>query len=169
MACTVSLSGSMVIRMGVKLGRDLILSVENRTRQWPRRRRRRRHPRFGAFTDLVHHFHHLLQLLGADVRTVGEPEVDEDPLAQEVLAPPGFVVVVDEGERAPQRRPSYRLGPFFFNHWELFGHVIKKVRIPITSDSILTCFLLLLEVFHGAEQGPAHRKRCCQGFPGHRL
>lgn len=33
MACTVSLSGSMVIRMGVKLGRDLILSVENRTSQ----------------------------------------------------------------------------------------------------------------------------------------
>lgn len=51
---------------------------------------------------------------------MGEPEVDEDPLAQEVLAPSGFVVVVDEGEGAPQRRPSDRLGPFFFNHWELF-------------------------------------------------
>lgn len=120
---------------------------------------------FGGFTDLVHHFHHFLQLLGADVRTVGEPEVDEDPLAQEVLAPSGFVVVVDEGERAPQCRPSYRLGPFFFNHWELFGRVIKKCTLSCctstTPDLILTFFLFLLEVFHAAEQSPAHRKRYC--------
>lgn len=93
---------------------------------------------------------------------MGEPEVDEDPLAQEVLAPSGLVVVVDEGERAPQRRPSYRLGPFFFNHWELFAHVIKKWTLTsITSDFILTFFLFLLEVFHAAEQSPAHRKRYC--------
>lgn len=96
---------------------------------------------------------------------MGEPEVDEDPLAQEVLAPSGFVVVVDEGERAPQRRPSYRLGPFFFNHWESFVHVIKMWTLScctsITSDLILTFFLFLLEVFHAAEQSPAHRKRYC--------
>ena len=70
----------------------------------------------GVFTDLVHHLDHLLQLFGADVRAVSEAKVDEEPLAQEVLAAPGLLVVVGERERAPQRRTSNRSGPTFFNH-----------------------------------------------------
>lgn len=137
MASAVSLSGSMVIRMGVKFGRDLILSLQNKNKRvksaappslWlPQPRRygygspslRLRSPRLygygGGFTDLVHHLDHLLQLVGTDVGTVGEAEVDEDPLAQEVLAAPGLAPVVGERERAPQGRTPHRLGPFFFD------------------------------------------------------
>lgn len=69
-----------------------------------------------SFTYFIHHFDHLLYLVGADVRTVRKAEVDEDPLAEEVLALGRFVVVIDERERTAQRRPAYRLGSLFFNH-----------------------------------------------------
>lgn len=67
-------------------------------------------------TDFVDHFDHLLQLVRADVGAVSEPEIDEHPLAEEVLALGGFVVVIDERERAAERRPAHRLDPFFLHH-----------------------------------------------------
>lgn len=73
------------------------------------------HPPLDAFTDFFHHFYHLLQLIGTDVGTVGEPEVDEDPLAQEVLVSGGLLIVVDQWERAAQRRPADRSIPFFLD------------------------------------------------------
>lgn len=50
----------------------------------------------GLNTYFIHHFDHLLQFIGADVGAVSEPEVEEDPLAEEVLALGGLVVVIDE-------------------------------------------------------------------------
>lgn len=56
-------------------------------------------------TDLVHHFNHLLYFIGADVRTVCETEVDEDPLAEEILTFTGLFVVINKREGTTQRRP----------------------------------------------------------------
>ena len=47
------------------------------------------------------HFH---QLGRADVRTVTEPEVQEDELAVEVLVGHGMSVHIDQGERSAERR-----------------------------------------------------------------
>lgn len=47
---------------------------------------------------LIHHLYHLLYLIRADVRTMCEAEVDEDPLAEEVFALGGPIVVVGQGE-----------------------------------------------------------------------
>lgn len=67
-------------------------------------------------TYFIHHFDHLFQLVGADVGAVGEAEVEEHPLAQEVFALGRLVVVVDQWKRTAQRRPADRSGPFLFDH-----------------------------------------------------
>lgn len=67
-------------------------------------------------TYFIHHFNHFLYFIRADVGAVSKPKIDEDPLAKEVLALGGLVVVIDERERAAQRRSTDRFGPLFFNH-----------------------------------------------------
>lgn len=120
MASAVSLSGSMVMRTGVRLGRAFIWSEEHKHKKnwsnlWVKAP--------GQFdcrqlvaTYFIHHFDHLFQLVGADVGAVGEAEVEEHPLAQEVFALGRLVVVVDQWKRTAQRRPADRSGPFLFEH-----------------------------------------------------
>lgn len=67
-------------------------------------------------TDFIHHFNHFLQLVRANVGAVCKSKIDEDPLAQEVLALGGLVVVIDEVERTAERRSAYRLVPRFLDH-----------------------------------------------------
>lgn len=116
MASAVSLSGSMVMRTGVMFGIDFILSVGNTRNNMLKKKHLLYHEKSVLFTYFVDHFDHLLYLVGADVGTVSEPEVDEDPLAEEVLALGGLVVVIDERERTAQRRPTNRFGSFLFDH-----------------------------------------------------
>lgn len=46
-----------------------------------------------ALTDLVHHRSHLVELVGTYVGAVRETEVDEGPLAQEVLVRERFSIL----------------------------------------------------------------------------
>ena len=72
----------------------------------------------GLITDFINHFNHFLDFVRADVGAVGEAEVDEDPLAEEVLALGGFVVVINERKGTAERRLPNRLVPLFFQHCE---------------------------------------------------
>lgn len=67
-------------------------------------------------TYFIHHFNHLLYFIRADVGAVSKPKIEEDPLAEIVLALGGLVVVIDERERTAQRRSADRFGPLLFNH-----------------------------------------------------
>lgn len=47
-------------------------------------------------TNLINSLNHFLQFIRTDVWTVCEPEIDQQPLAEEILTLCGFFVVVDE-------------------------------------------------------------------------
>lgn len=97
-------------------------------------------------TYFIHHFNHLLQLIGADVRAVSEPKIDEDPLAQEVLALGGFVVVIDERKRTPQRCSADWFGPLFFNHCKVQPLTMKDLLIRVfhIKNAVFTKFIYIL-------------------------
>lgn len=77
-------------------------------------------------TYFIHHFNHFLYFIRADVGAVSEPKIDEDPLAEEVLALGGLVVVIDERERTSERRSADRFRPFFFQYCN-----IRQLKISL--------------------------------------
>lgn len=59
-----------------------------------------------TLTNFIHNLDHFLDFIRADVWTVCETKVDENPLAKEVFAFARLVVVVNQGERSTEERFS---------------------------------------------------------------
>lgn len=60
--------------------------------------------------DEIHRRAHLVQFFRADVGAVGEPKVDEGPVAQEILLGEWLVAVCLKGERPADRRSADGFG-----------------------------------------------------------